>query len=185
MLGRRPRGQIGPACGDELERERRSEPVEARQVHADDAVPCSAYVAGERVLLAALPARRRPWRGRRLGGAQRYERGGDASVAGGDLLLVGIVARDRLRSGERMLGPLVARQGPGDVRGRALAPAIAKARQYVRIARPGEDRADDAPAGLAGDGGDAGLLWQIHRRQRLLQVLDVGGRIVHKALALA
>ena len=66
-----------------------------------------------------------------------------------------------------------------------LAARVAIGRQHVRIALAGHDRPDDAHAGRARDVRDDVMELQVHLRQRLLHVLDVGGGIVQQPLALA
>lgn len=50
---------------------------------------------------------------------------------------------------------------------------MAQARQRLRIALAGKDRAYDTQAGRAGDVGDNVVQLKIHLRQGLLHMLDV------------
>jgi hypothetical protein len=128
-----------------------------------------------------LPGLARGWRpgvGRGRGGLEQRQRGGDALVAGGDLRLIGIVERDRLRQGEPLFRPVVALQRWGDLLNGAPATPVTAVRQHPRIVRPGEDGTDDRHPGLTGEVRYYLRQLQIHRRQRLLQVLHVLGGII-------
>ena len=61
---------------------------------------------------------------------------------------------------------------------------IAQARQHRGIAFAGEDRTDDPHPGRPGDVGDDVVNLQVHLRQSLLYVLDMGRRILEQTLAL-
>ena len=61
---------------------------------------------------------------------------------------------------------------------------IAQACQHLRVTLAGEDGADDAQAGGAGDVGDDVMELNVHLGQRLLHMLDVRGRVLKKTLAL-
>ena len=50
---------------------------------------------------------------------------------------------------------------------------MAQARQHLRVALAGKDRADDPQAGRAGDVGDDVVELKIHLGQCLLHMLDV------------
>ena len=68
--------------------------------------------------------------------------------------------------------------------GTGLAPGIAQACQHLGVTLAGEDGADDAQAGGAGDVGNDVMELNVHLGQRLLHMLDVRGRVLKKTLAL-
>jgi hypothetical protein len=78
---------------------------------------------------------------------------------------------------------VVADQGLADGLGRGMAARVVVAGQLVRVALAGDDGADDPHPGGAAHVRDHVVRLQVHLRQRLLQVLDVGGGMVEQPLA--
>ena len=62
---------------------------------------------------------------------------------------------------------------------------MAQARQHLGVALAGNDRVNDPQAGRACDVGDDVVQLQVHLGQRLLYMLDMRGRVLEQALALA
>lgn len=120
-----------------------------------------------------------------LGGRQLRQGGLDALITGGDPFLIRVIERDGLLQGKEVLGAVIPRQGAGNGLQRGFAADIAIVGQFPRIARSGQDGADNPHPGLAGDVGDRMVQLQVHRRQRLLHVLDRGGGVIEQALTLA
>jgi hypothetical protein len=111
MLGVRPCREIGAAFADQLQRQIGTQPVDLRQVDPEHGVQrrSDVEVHGVRLPLGASRGRQRPDRPGRLDAFQRRL---DLLVAGGDLLLTGVVKRQRLIQGEEVLIAPVAGQRP-------------------------------------------------------------------------
>ena len=105
--------------------------------------------------------------------AQFLQHGFDPHVAGRCLLVVGVVEGECLLERKQMLGAVAAGERLRDRLGTGVATVMAQARQRLRVALAGKDRADDAQAGRAGDVGDDVVELKIHLRQGLLHMLDV------------
>jgi len=84
-----------------------------------------------------------------------------------------------------VLLPIVSDQRPANSLFRRLDAQIAQRCQGHRVALTRQDGADDAHAGGASDVGDDVVQLQVHLHQRLLHVLDMGGRVVKQAFPLA
>ena len=178
MLGARPRREVGPAFADQLERQIGPEPVDLRQVDAEDRVQGrAASKAGALAVLRAGGGARAACRPAAAAlGLQTLQHRLDPRVAVGHLLLVDVVEVQGLRQGEDVLLALVAGQGLPDRLGRGMAAPVAMGGQHGRVALAGHDGADDAQAGRPGDVRDDVVELQVHLRQRLLHVLDVRRR---------
>ena len=109
----------------------------------------------------------------------------DPRIALRHLGLVDVVQLQGLGQGEDVLLAVVADQGLPDRLDRGVAARVAIGGQHVRVALAGHDGADDAHPGRARDVRDDVMELQVHLRQRLLHVLDVGGGVVQQPLALA
>ena len=97
----------------------------------------------------------------------------DPGVAGRCLLVIGVVKRKCLLERKQMLGAVASGERLRDRLGAGVAAVMAQARQRLRIALAGNDRAYDTQAGRAGDVGDDVVQLKIHLRQGLLHMLDV------------
>ena len=111
--------------------------------------------------------------------AQFLQYGFDPGVAGRCLLVVGVVKRKCLLERKQMLGAIASGERLRDRLRTGVATVMAQARQHVGVALAGEDGADDAQAGGAGDVDDDVVELKIHLRQGLLHVLDVRGRVLN------
>ncbi len=109
----------------------------------------------------------------------------DFAVALSDLGLVELVKLQGLREGKKMFLPVVAFQTTGDLFFRLLHPVIFERRQLPRVAFSRQDSADDGqsrePAQVAQDVMQA----EVHLRQRLLHVLNVGASGAHQVFPVA
>ena len=186
MLGARPGREVVAALGDQLERQVRAEAVDLGQVLAEQRMQRRADIEGQRVrLLGSAPtlaaATDRP---PAATDAQSLQHRFDPLVAGRRLVLVDIVQFQCLLQREDVLGAVVAGQRLLDCLSTGVAALVAQARQHVGVTLAGDDCADDAQAGHARDVRDDVMELQVHLCQRLLHVLDMGGRILEQPLAL-
>ena len=78
----------------------------------------------------------------------------DPNVAGRCLLVIGVVKGECLIERKQMLGAIVASECLCDHLSAGVATVMAQARQRLRIAFAGKDRANDAQAGQSSDVGD-------------------------------
>src|SRR6185437_8663104 len=97
----------------------------------------------------------------------------DPHVAGRGLLVVSVVEGERLFERKQMLRPVVAGECLCDRLRTGVTTVMAQARQRLRVALSGKDRAYNAQAGRAGDVSDDMVKLNIHLGQRLLHMLDV------------
>ena len=113
MLGARPCREIGPAFADQLQRQIGTQPVDLRQVDPEHGVQRRSHVEiqGVRLPLGASRGRQLPDRLGRLG-LDAFQCRFDLLIAGGNLLLTGVVKRQRLFQGKEMLVTPVAGQRP-------------------------------------------------------------------------
>jgi len=105
--------------------------------------------------------------------AQFLQHGFDSGVASRCLLVVGVVKRKCLLERKQMLGAVASGECLRDRLGAGVAAVMALARQRLRIALAGKDRAYDTQAGRTGDVSDDVVQLKIHLRQGLLHMLDV------------
>src|SRR5260370_34517245 len=94
--------------------------------------------------------------------AEFLQYGFDPGVAGRCLLVVGVVKRKCLLERKQMLGAVASGERLRDRLGAGVATVMAQARQRLRIALAGKDRAYDTQAGRAGDVGDDVVQLKIH-----------------------
>ena len=85
---------------------------------------------------------------------------------------------------QQVLGAVVTGERLLDRLSTSVAPIIAQARQHLGVTLAGEYCADDPQTSRAGDVGDDVVELKVHLCQRLLHVLDMGGRILEQTLAL-
>ena len=105
--------------------------------------------------------------------AQLLQHGFDPYVAGRRLLVVSVVKSECLLERKQMLGAIAPGEGLRDRLSTGVATVVAQARQRLRVALAGKDRAYDTQPSRAGDVGDNVVKLKIHLRQRLLHMLDV------------
>jgi len=115
--------------------------------------------------------------------AQALQHSLDARVAFGDFRLIKVVQLNSLRESKDVLLPVVADQRLADRFDGGMTAWVAHGGQCRRVALSSHDRADDGHAGHAGDVGHHVMELQVHLRQSLLHVLDVGGGVVQQAFA--
>src|SRR5580700_8109337 len=97
--------------------------------------------------------------------AQFLQHGFDSGVTGRCLLVVGVVKRKRLLERKQMFGAVASGERLRDRLGARVATVMAQARQRLRVALAGKDRAYDTQAGRADDVGDDVVELKIHLRQ--------------------
>jgi hypothetical protein len=157
-------------------------PVDLRQVDPEHGVQRRSDVEGVRLLLGASRGRQLPDRLGRLG-FDALQRRFDLLVAGDNLLLTGVIKRQRLFQREEMLGTPGAGQRPlnGFDIGMAarLAASTPGSRSPATMAR--RMRRPVTPHDVR----HHVMHLDIHRHQSFLHVLDVRRRQFHKPLALA
>ena len=102
-----------------------------------------------------------------------FNDGFDPDIAGGNLLVIGVVQGQGLIEREQVLVAVAAGERLRDRLGSWRGTGSRAGGQRLGVAFAGKDRADDAHAGRAGDVGDDVVELQIHLSQRLLHVLDV------------
>jgi len=132
-------------------------------------------MAGWRQLAHRLAARR----------FQPIEDRFEANIAVGNLGLIDVVQLQGLGQGEHVLLAVVAGQRGAERLQRRVAAWIAIGSQNAGIAFPGDHGADNAHARGPRDIGHDVMELQVHLRQRLLHVLNVGRGVVQQPFPLA
>ncbi len=107
-------------------------------------------------MFAAQATQRRGWRL----GDERVEMGLDRRIAGGQLTLKGVEELKVLLQHENVLGTVMPGEGRRDFRRRGLTPAVPMLREDVGIGVPGDDVAENAESGDAGDVADHRRSWR-------------------------
>ena len=95
------------------------------------------------------------------------------AVAGGELLLEEVVGFEGLLEGKHMFLAVGPFEGPGDVLLARLDTSVPQASQGVAVALTGDDRAQDAHAGLARQVADRLVQLHVHLLERLVHELDL------------
>ena len=186
MLGARPSREVGSAFADQLERQRRTHPVDLGKIDPQQRVERHPDVEGRRVrLLCRMPGRRQlaHWLVTRRG--QPIEDRLEANIAVDNLGLVDVIQLQGLGQGEPVLLAVVAGQRGAERLPRRVAARIAVGCQNGGIAFPGDDGTDDAHPRRARDIGHDMVELQVPLRQRLLPVLDVGRGVFQQPFTLA
>lgn len=98
--------------------------------------------------------------------------------------MVSVVERECLLERKKVLGAVAPGKRLRDRLSTGVATVMAQARQRLRVALSGKDRANDAQASRTGDIGDDVVELKIHLGQRLLHMLDVRGRVLQQTFAL-
>ena len=117
--------------------------------------------------------------------SQLVELGVDARLAGLDLALQHVVARQRLLQSEQVLVTPVALKTGRDSRRTGLAAAVTVAGQHLAVPLAGHDRAHDRLAGLAHDVAQHVVQLHVHLQERLLNVLHRPAAVADELRALA
>ena len=169
MLGTGPRGEVVAAFSDQLQRKVSAETVDRGDILSEQREERGTNVESQGIhLISPVPTPRR-WNCPVITtamDAQFLQHGFDPHVAGGCLLAVGGVEGERLLERKQMLGAVAAGERLCDRLGTGVATVMAQGCQRFRVALAGQDRADDARAGGAGDVGDDVVELKIHLRHR-------------------
>lgn len=93
---------------------------------------------------------------------------------------IGVVEGECLLERETVLGPVALGKRLRDRLRTGMATVMAQARQRLRVALVGKDRANDAQTSHSSDIGDDVVELKIHLGQRFLHMLDVRGRVLQQ-----
>ncbi len=185
MFGAGPSGEIGSTFANELERERRAQPVYLSEIDPKHGMERRPHIEGRRVwLFCRMPGRRQLARwfdDRRL---QAVEDSLHPHVALGDLRLVDVVEFKRLAQRKNVFLAAIACQRGSDRLHRRVTARVPVRGQNFRVALACDDGADDAHASYARDVGDDVMDLQVHLRQRLLHVLNVSCGVIQQPFPL-